>query len=80
MICLHTDFTCLDPRGSLVIIIQPKINIEFLQSYVLHSFKKEVTKVIRFFIKYDSTSFMSSNTNVTPTPQIHISVNLALKM
>jgi len=51
MICLHTDFTHLDPSGSLVITIKPKINIDFLQSYVLHSFEKEVTKVVCFFDK-----------------------------
>jgi len=80
MTCFQTDFTCLDHRGSLVITIKPKINTDILQSNVLHSFKKEVTKVVCFLIKYDSTSFMSSKTSVTPNPQIHMSVNLALKM
>ena len=80
MICLHTNFTCLDPSGSLVITIKPKIKTDFFQPYVLHSVKKEVTKVVRFFDKYDSTSFMSSSTSVTHTPQIHRSVILALKV
>ena len=51
MICLLTDFTRLDPSGPLVITIKPKINTHFLQSYVLHSLKKEVTKVVCFFDK-----------------------------
>jgi len=51
MICLLTDFTCLDPSGPLVITIKPKINTHFLQSYVLHSFKMEVTNVVCFFDK-----------------------------